>query len=459
MANEELTIQKNKARLKVIGNSYPDTLTNSGEGPDLTQELIDWLDDLGIDLPDIDPDDWDDIDAIIGYDDDGNPILIYPDPDTGELIEWPIDFPIDPEDWPDLDVTPTLNDDDLPVIEFEDPDTGDIIQWPITLPDDVDPEDWPDMDITAGLDDDGNPIISFDDIDLEVGKLDIDDLVNNWDLDWMTDLDITGLDNIAFLDDELKVNVSDLPAYISVVFPPNKTTYLHGQAIDISGLYVYAYKSDGTVWRGTEKPGDPYRSGRIPNNELMIDPRVAKESESGDDDFVASGMLPKGDVVISTNNGDRTPVVKHGNGAAAGFVSYNIHTDTTWGGGWIGAGIITTGGASLTGGYIGGNSAVVDGKRVTLLFMSTNPNWGNGREGSGATSLTNPLGLPAVGVLSPVNVQPTSETVAAVVRSMGFQAKPDNENTVTVEWNRPGDGRTLRTFFEITIQSGGGGGR
>ena len=88
MANEQMTITQNKARLSVIGRSWADISINSGDGNDLVQDVIEELIDLGIDLPPIDPDDWDDIDAIIGLDEDGNPILIYIDPDTGDLTEW-----------------------------------------------------------------------------------------------------------------------------------------------------------------------------------------------------------------------------------------------------------------------------------------------------------------------------------------------------------------------------------
>ena len=412
MANEQLTIQKNEARLKVIGNSYPDTLTNSGTGPDLTMDLIDLLIDLGIELPDIDPGDWDDIDAIIGYDDDGNPILIYPDPDTGEIIEWPLDFPIDPLDWPDLDVVPTFDDEGLPVIEFTDPDTGETIDWPIVLPEGVDPEDWPNMDITAELDDDGNPIISFDDIELEVGSLDIDDLTDGYDLDWMCDLDITGLDSIAYLDDELKVHVDDLPTSIGVVFPPNKTTYSQGQVIDITGLYVYAYDGDGNVWRGTGKPGDPYRSGRVPNNELTIEPKVAREDIDPAD----------GKADISQVN--------------SMWYSYG-----PWGGQYWPNIVLWNSYGPLSVYFSGLDNQTPSPVRLT---------WNAAHKmyvGNIDINGSNPAPIYGPVTLDGYSLVPYGDE------------DHDSTKRVIVSWNRPGDGATLTTEFTINVKQHGGGGR
>ena len=199
MSNEKLTIQKDKARLTVIGRSYPDENTDSGTGIDLTQELIDILDDLGIDLPDIDPDDWDDIPAIIGLDDDRDPVLVFPDPDTGILIEWPLD---------DLD-------------------------W--------------------------------------------DDFLDNYDLDWMLDMDIVGLDSLTGLDVDISLDtdfslkVENVPTEIVIVTPPKKLKYIVGQRLDFTGMVVKAVKSDGSTWTSAKYP-----NGHIPLGELYLDPLVAE---------------------------------------------------------------------------------------------------------------------------------------------------------------------------------------
>ncbi len=279
MANEKLTIQKSNARTTVIGRSYPDENTDSGAGWDLTQQLIDILGDLGIDLPDIDFDDWDDIDAIIGYDDEGWPELVFPDPDTGELNEWDLNFPVIPVVWPEVDVMPEL-DDGWPVIEFIIPDTDIVIDWPINLPDNIDPDDWPDFDITPDLDDDGFPIISFEDpdtgldVDLDLG-LDLDILIDMHDLDWDFDIDIAGLDgnglnSVAFVDSNLNVHIDNLPDSIQIVTLPLKLEYFNGRHIDITGMIVTAKKADGSTWTSAKYP-----NGHIPLGELVIDPKAA----------------------------------------------------------------------------------------------------------------------------------------------------------------------------------------
>ena len=436
--NEELTITKEQARLSVVGNCYPDSLTNSGAGPDLTMDLIDLLDDLGIDLPDIDPGDWDDIDAIIGYDDEGNPILVYPDPDTGEIIEWPIDFPIDPLDWPDIDVTPGLDDDGLPVIEFPDPDTGEIIAWPVVLPEGFDPEDWPDTDITAELDDDGNPIISFDDIDLEVGDLDIDDLSDRYDLDWMLDLDITGLDNLAYLDDDLNLHVDNLPAYISVVFPPNKTEYSQGQVIDITGLYVYAYDSEGNVWRGTGKPGDHYRSGRVPNGELTIDPKIAEYYDSKTlNGNVGANQAFAQEMGYGLN---RTYVKGNNNDPSFGavFLRDNLCLDPI---------LVSTTAAGTNYSMSSGANAIQ--YRGATYYWSA---YGGLFPSSGGHVV---WALAQLG--GPMSAQAAALQILAMAGAHGSDVP--GQMTVTVSWPRPGDGEVLSTSFEITVNQRGGGGR
>lgn len=285
MSNEKLTIQKDKARLTVIGRSYPDENTDSGTGIDLTQELIDILEDLDIDLPPIDFDDWDDIPVIIGYDDEGHPLIIYPDPETDEIIEWPIDFPIEEIDWPDVDITPDWID-NQPVIIIE-TDGEDPIIWPIELPDGIDPEDWTDFDITPIVGPGGELDIVFEDPDtgidynIDVGDLDIDGLSDLYDLDWMLDMDITGLDGLTglnidvSLDTDFNINKDELPTGLVIVSPPVKMEYRSGSRIDLTGMIIKAVKADGSTWTN-----EKYPNGHIPLGELRIDPLVATVEEA-----------------------------------------------------------------------------------------------------------------------------------------------------------------------------------
>ena len=72
MANETLTIKGNDARLTVIGKSWADVTTDSGDGITIDQLVIEEIEGIiGIDLPDID----DGTRIIVGYDESGDPWL------------------------------------------------------------------------------------------------------------------------------------------------------------------------------------------------------------------------------------------------------------------------------------------------------------------------------------------------------------------------------------------------
>ena len=181
MANEELTIAKEKARLTVIGNSYPDALTDSGLGFDLSQIIFDILIDLDIPMPDIDFDDLDDITIIPGLDIDTEiPTLEYPDPD-----------------WPDDEIPP-------------------IIDW--SMPD----LDWDDF------------IDKLEDLDLDLNILKDLSFVGLNDLE---------LPTLVSLDMDFNIQMDELPASIEIVTPPKKLEYQDGERIDLTGMVVTAKKA------------------------------------------------------------------------------------------------------------------------------------------------------------------------------------------------------------------------
>ena len=221
MANEQLTIGQDKARLSVIGKSWPDMNFDSGIGLDLSQIIFDILIDLGLDLPDIDFDDLDDITVIIGIDPDTEIVTLeYPDPD----------FDPDPDPDPDLD--------DLP----------DILDYP--LPD----LDWDDF------------IDNLEDLDIDPNTL--------------TDLSFTGLDDLGIptlvsLDMDFNIQEDELPASIEIVTPPKKLEYQDGERIDLTGMVVTAKKEDGSTWTSAKYP-----NGNIPLVELIVSPKVVSFSKS-----------------------------------------------------------------------------------------------------------------------------------------------------------------------------------
>ena len=379
MANETLTILKDDARLKVIGNSYPDSLTNSGEGLDIPQIIIDILTDLDIDLPDIDPDDWDDLPIVIGLDEDDVPVIEFPDPDFD----------------------PDLHPGELP----------DIIDWP--LPD----LDWDDL------------IDGLEDLDIDPGIL--------TDLNF-TGLDADGLPSLVNIDTDFKVYVDDLPASIAVVFPPNKTSYTQGQVIDITGLYVYAYKADGTVWRGSERIGDRYRSGRVPNGELIIEPKIAQYYDSK----TLNGNVGANQAFAQeTGYGlNRTYVKGNNNDPSFGavFLRDNLCLDP----------ILVSTTAAGTGYNWSGGANAIQYNGATYYWSA----YGGLFPSSGGHVV---WALAQLG--GPMSAQAAALQILAMAGAHGSDVP--GQMAAIVSWPRPGDGLILSTSFTITVEQGHGGGR
>ena len=241
MANEELNISKDKARLTVIGNSYPDVLTDSGFGFDIPELIVDALDELGIELPDWGPTVPPDL--VIGLDTDVEPgfppipTLKYPDPEWEEP-EWP-DPDIPNHDWPE----PDWPDNDLP----------DILDYPL-------------------------PELDWDDF---IDKL--EELGQNLDYDFdpnaLTDLSFVGLDDLGIptlvsLDMDFNIREDNCPESIVIVTPPYKTEYTDGKRIDLTGMVVTAKKADGSTWTSAKYP-----NGHIPLGELIVEPMVTSYEE------------------------------------------------------------------------------------------------------------------------------------------------------------------------------------
>lgn len=192
MANEQLTIGQDKARLSVIGKSWPNMNFDSGIGLDLSQIIFDILIDLDIPMPDIDFDDLDDIIIIPGLDIDTEiPTLEYPDPD-----------------WPDDEIPP-------------------IIDWP--MPD----LDWDDF------------IDKLEDLDIDI------DILKDLSFVGLNDLE---LPTLVSLDMDFNIQKNELPASIVIVTPPYKMEYYDGERIDLTGMVVTAKKEDGSTWTSAKYP-------------------------------------------------------------------------------------------------------------------------------------------------------------------------------------------------------------
>ena len=201
MANEQLTIGQDKARLSVIGKSWPDMNFDSGPGLDLSQIIFEILIDLDIPMPDIDLDDLDDIPIIPGLDIDTEiPTLEYPDPD-----------------WPDDEIPP-------------------IIDWP--MPD----LDWDDF------------IDKLEDLDLDL------DILKDLSFVGLNDLE---LPTLVSLDMDFNIQMDELPASIEIVTPPNKLKYQDGERIDLTGMVVTAKKTDGSTWTSAKYPNGHIPLGEL----------------------------------------------------------------------------------------------------------------------------------------------------------------------------------------------------
>ena len=217
MANEQLTIGQDKARLSVIGKSWPDMNFDSGIGLDLSQIIFDILIDLDIPMPDIDFDDLDDITIIPGLDIDTEiPTLEYPDPD-----------------WPDDEIPP-------------------IIDWPM-----------PDLD--------------WDDFTDKLEDLDLDpDILTDLSFTGLNDL---GIPTLVSLDMDFNIQEDELPASIEIVTPPKKLEYRDGERIDLTGMVVTAKKADGSTWTSAKYPNGHIPLGELIVDPIVIGRDSSKTSK------------------------------------------------------------------------------------------------------------------------------------------------------------------------------------
>lgn len=238
MANEQLTIEQDKARLSVIGKSWPDMNFDSGIGLDLSQIIFDILIDLDIPMPDIDFDDLDNTPIIPGLDIDTEiPTLEYPDPD-----------------WPDVEIPP-------------------ILDW--SMPD----LDWDDF------------IDKLEDLDLDL------DILKDLSFVGLNDL---GIPTLVSLDEDFNIQMDELPASIEIVTPPNKLEYQDGERIDLTGMVVTAKKSDGSTWTSAKYPNGHIPLGELIVNPMVTDYSKVIDEETISD-LIPGGLAYGSGTIHATN--------------------------------------------------------------------------------------------------------------------------------------------------------------
>ena len=254
------------------------------------------IDDIDITIDDIDGTPIIDIDGvdIDGVDIDSIDIRI--DPDIGipiphiEIPEIKIHIWTDPEDIDKIHIKEEPDGEEI-ILDIDDIDPD-----PVNIKDliDIDYDDEEDKWVITASDK-----IKVDDVDYEVG-----DVIKSWDKDEIVDLimeiekeytidypdidpdfgddfDIElDLDNMELDMDGMDMDIDlpllkmpdmddKLPDEIRIMHVPNKTSYKDGEAIDLDGIVVQAYKN-GEVWQNNK-----YINGYIPVHELSVNPASA----------------------------------------------------------------------------------------------------------------------------------------------------------------------------------------
>jgi len=297
--------------------------------------------------------------------------------------------------------------------------------------------DFPDID--PDFMDDFDVILDMDNMDLDMDGIDMD-----------IDLPLLKMPD---LDDQL-------PDEIRIMHVPDKTSYKDGEAIDLDGIVVQAYK-DGAVWQNNK-----YVNGYIPAHELSFDPRFAEYDEehsysekdgmsfhgslsmSGDYYYSPAEMVLKHiDLKINPSGllhvgvcGDRY--------SAGGTLKYAVYKFTIYG----------------TQPDLG--TRIIDGVEYPIKGTKADPKlnphykepfytW---FDGSTATqyflgSVDSPYELfmeynPEGKFYTPGN----SSEIAYDALYSGEELKKKSNQTIAVSWPRPVDSQILSATFDITIE-------
>lgn len=306
--------------------------------------------------------------------------------------------------------------------------------------------------------------VDFPDLDPDF----MDDFDIDLDMDNM-DLEMDGIDmdidmpllKMPDLDDEL-------PDEIRIMHVPDKTSYKDGEAIDLDGIVVQAYK-DGAVWQNNK-----YVNGYIPAHELSINPAIAGAGgkivkRAGDISFYGGLSFSGTFGGVPFPKGQRTSARTY-----SGEYVYIKETRVPNVGG----------GQFLFSGIILGFSEVVGSVHKTVENKYSSPRYEPDFDGSynliGGVATT-----PAGATIrdksgSPVYVADFGNGSIVSgwwIQEEGFSCNPsgisnpnyagwylaralvsalDNKtlvttNTITVSWDRPLDGKILSDTFDITI--------
>lgn len=259
------------------------------------------------------------------------------------------------------------------------------------------------------------------------------------------DPDGSGDDAMATIDpDTGEITINKLPSSIAVVTPPTITNYTDGATIDFRGMVVKAYVKSGELWTDATHP-----NGVIPISELVLPVTTADKGESYSDKW------------------------SDGRGVNATLVSYTEHWDLKWDKKtlvqkWI----------SQTLGTKNGLPAMMGGDGPTQFFATMYSGsiyvWGStanralntytydpGREFDKWKLATGRNSYSGNGELHAfMAMEEFTQIASSTVAPTGTESLSpiSAEQSIPVQWTRPGDGAILETSFEIIVGPRGGSG-
>lgn len=246
---------------------------------------------------------------------------------------------------------------------------------------------------------------------------------------------------------DFKVWTGDLPTRIEVTRQPNKTVYNDGETINPSGIIVHGYYGDG---------GD---YGTILNSELTFDPMTADISKMSGNSYTSELDIGENSKPIRAYNSIHTENVWQSN--SAGYCDFDItgNNDERFV-------IINSNGRKCVWAF----SSQVPSVTVMRYSRKTGEtiNYGTHQYYSGNSYETYTYGGKTVygkavnyegegdGAFDAYDILEGSTSVWGQITkniawTVVYGEMISGGQPITVKWNRPADGETLTTTFNITV--------
>lgn len=237
-----------------------------------------------------------------------------------------------------------------------------------------------------------------------------------------------GEDVIIEVDEDGNLIEEYLPEYIVVTVPPQKVDYMDGDSINKTGMVVVPYTKDGEVWTSNKYP-----LGHIPIRELVLEPATAS-----------------GDFADAYLDGDPAYEEPDGQGGKE-YRSNTIVSDAgrgtpTWSGS-VGGGNATVEYRApywwITFSYGGLSEGPFIYYQGDICFYSIL------RADGSSEFHQSTVSSPTYGNVLILSAEETEEEIDVVI--VPEDEKQTVTETITVQWERPGDGKILTDTFDITV--------